>query len=137
MAQVQGENLVPKKVKEQYALKFPDATTKKWQKKGRDFVATMTHENKDAWVRYTKDGKMRWVCHTWKGPDVPVRLMTKILGDFPGFKASWATETENPNLNKHQFLIRLTKPGFVLKVLINADGTYAKEDIKELKNDRK
>ena len=85
-----------------------------------------------AWVRYTKVGKMRWVSHKWKGLDVPTNLTDKIATDFPGFTANWATETENPNLKKHHFLVRLSKPGFVLKVLMNADGTYAKENSEEL-----
>ena len=134
-AQVPGEKFVPDNVKAKYSKDFPDASLKRWVKMGKDYKAVMVHENKDAWVRYTKDARMRWVCHTWRGNDVPAIYTDKIEQDFPGFKANWATETDNPNLNKHQFLIRLSKPGFVLKVLMNADGTYAKESNEDLEKE--
>jgi len=135
LGQAKNEKMVPQVVKDQFAKDFPDASNKRWHRAGKDFKMTMQHNNKHSWVRYTKEGRMRWVCHTWKGLDVPSNLTDKILADFPGFKANWATETESPNLKKHQFLVRLSKPGFVLKVLMNADGTYAKEDSDDLKKD--
>jgi len=136
IGQAKNEKIVPEAVKVQCAKDFPDATSKRWHRAGKDFKMTMQHNNKHAWVRYTAQGKRRWTCHSWKGLDVPSNLTDKILADFPGFKANWATETENPNLKTHQFLVRLSKPGFVLKVLMNADGTYAKENNAELDKEK-
>jgi hypothetical protein len=57
------------------------------------------------------------------------------LSQFPGFKIEWATEIINHKENTDRFWVRLTKPGFVLKALVNADGTTVtslkEEDMKE------
>ena len=115
IGQAKNEKIVPEVVKAQCAKDFPAATSKRWQRAGKDFKMTMQHNNMHAWVRYTKVGKMRWVSHKWKGLDVPTNLTDKIATDFPGFTANWATETENPNLKKHHFLVRLSKPGVCFK----------------------
>jgi hypothetical protein len=136
MAQVPGEKVVPQVVKDKFASDFSDASIKRWQKKGRDFIAHMTHENKNAHVRFTKEGRIRWINHSWKGGDLPAKIVDPILKEFPGFTANWANENENPNLNKHHFYVRLSKPGFVLKVLMNSDGTFAKENNDELNKEK-
>lgn len=135
-AQVPGEKMVPKIVKDQFATDFPDASLKNWVKKaGPDYRANMIHDNKTAWVRYSNSGKLKWVCHSWKGNEIPSKILNPILGVYPGFTANWATETDNKLNGKHQFLVRLSKPGVVLKVLMNADGTFANEDNEDLNAD--
>lgn len=135
-AQVPGEKLVPAKIKTQFSADFPGITPKRWEKKGADWVAVMTHNNKPARARYTKEGRQRWVTHHWRGPEVPSNITAKILADYPDFKVDWATETENPNTKKHTFWVHLSKPGFVLKVLVNADGSYTKETDESIELDK-
>lgn len=134
---IPGEKMVPKVVKDQFAKDFPDASIKNWVKKaGPDYRANMIHDNKNAWVRYSSTGKMKWVGHSWKGHEIPANILNPILEQYPDFTANWATETDNKINGKHQFLVRLSKPGFVLKVLMNADGTFAHEDSEDLKSDK-
>ncbi len=134
-SQVIGEKWVNQKVKDQFAADFPGVTPTRWEKKGTDAVAHMQHDGKKATARYTKEGRQRWVTHAWKGKDLSATITDPILKEYPGFTPNWATESDNPNTKKHQFWVHLSKPGAVLKVLMNADGPFAKEDNADIEDE--
>lgn len=135
-AQVPGQKLVPKVVLDQYAVDFPGITPKRWELKAlKEHEAVLIHSNKECRVRYSNEGKKLSTSYHWNGADVPAVISTALLNQFPGFKIEWATEIINHVANHDRFLVRLTKPGFVLKAFVNADGTVVtgakEEEMKE------
>lgn len=123
-AQVPGQKLVPKAVLDKYAADFPGITPKRWEVKiGKQFEAVLVHDNKPCRARYFSTGEKHFTAYHVNGPDVPSTVTAGILSSFSGFKVEWATHTINYKNNTDRYWIRLTKPGHVLKVLVNADGT--------------
>ncbi|HLP12323.1 MAG TPA: hypothetical protein VK177_10365 [Flavobacteriales bacterium] len=131
-AQVPGQKLVPKPVLDQYALDFAGITPKRWEVKVlKQFEAVLIHNNKECRARYANDGKKISTSYHWNGADVPSVISSSLLTQFPGFKIEWATQIINHVAKTDRFWVRLTKPGFILKAFVNADGTVvtgAKED---------
>lgn len=132
IAQVPGQKLVPKAVLDKYATDFPGITPKRWEVKlGKQYEAVLTHDNKPCRARYFADGSKHFTAWHVKGVDVPSTATAGIFASFPGFKVEWATHTINHKNNTDRYWIRLTKPGHVLKVLVDANGTVvtnAKDD---------
>jgi hypothetical protein len=130
-AQVPGQKLVPKPVLDKFATDFPGITPKRWEvKAGRQFEAVLVHDNKACRARYFNTGEKHFTAYHYPAADVPSTISSTLLSSFTGFKIEWATRTINHKNNTDRYWIRLTKPGYVLKAFLNADGT-AVADMKE------
>ena len=131
-AQVPGQKLVPKPVLDAYAKDFPGVTPKRWEvKAGKNYEAVIVHNDKPCRARYHATGVARWVSYHWSGTTCPSTASAATLANFPGFKVDWATQTINKEKGTDRFLIRLSKPGHILKVYVNADGTVVTNGTEE------
>lgn len=130
-SQVPGQKLVPKAVLDKYATDFPGITPKRWVVKwGKQYEAVIIHNNKPARARYYADGKKHFVAYHYKGSEVPATTCAGVLAQFTGFKVDWATQVVNSEKGTDRFWLHLSKPGHILKVFVNADGTVV-TDLKE------
>ncbi|HYG51625.1 MAG TPA: hypothetical protein VD905_12020 [Flavobacteriales bacterium] len=136
-AQVPGQKLVPKPVLDKFAADFPGINPKRWEAKAfKQYEAVLIHNNKECRARYSNDGKKITTSYHWNGADVPSVVSSAVLSQFPGFKVEWATQIINHTTNTDRFWVRLSKPGFILKAFVNADGTVVTgmkdDDVKDL-----
>jgi hypothetical protein len=130
-AQVPGQKLVPKAVLDKFATDFPGITPKRWEvKAGKQSEAVLTHNNKPCRARYFNSGEKHFTSYHYQAAEVPSVISSSILSTFVGFKVEWATQIINHKLGTDRYWVRLTKPGYILKAFVNADGTAVK-DLKE------
>jgi len=130
-AQVPGQKLVPKVVQDKFAADFPGITPKRWEAKlGKQFEAVCVHNNKECRARYFASGERHFTAYHYNGPDVPSVISSSLLSQFSGFKVEWATQVINHKNGTDRYWVRMTKPGYILKAFVNADGT-AVTDLKE------
>lgn len=135
-AQVPGQKLVPKAVLDQFAVDFPGITPKRWEAKiGKQFEAVMIHNNKPSRARYDANGRHLFTTYHWTGNTCPDAAKNAILATFSGFKVDWANEVINLEKGTDRFLIHLSKPGHILKVFVNADGSVVTDGKEEEFND--
>jgi hypothetical protein len=139
-SQVPGEKHVPKPVLAKFAAEYPNIKPTRWEAKfGKQYEAVMMHDNKPARARYAADGTPLFLAHHHNAASVPAIITAGVLAEFAGFKVDWATQVQNFKLGTHRYLVHFSKPGYVLKVLINSDGTVhtGKDDeIESISNDK-
>lgn len=135
-AQVPGQKLVPKAVLDKFTTDFPGITAKRWEVKiGKQYEAVLIHNNKPCRARYFASGEKNFTAYHYQSTEVPSVISSSLLSLFVGFKIEWATQILDHKKNTDRFWVRLTKPGYVLKAFVNADGTpvtdLKEEDMKE------
>lgn len=124
-----GIKLVPKPVLDQFAKDFPGVSAKRWElKPGKQHEAVLMHNNMHCRARYYANGEKHFTSYSYSAANVPQNISAVILNEFKDFKVKHAVRVINHKKNTDRYWVRLTKPGFVLKALVNADGTFAFED---------
>jgi hypothetical protein len=128
-----GSKLVPQVVKDQYLKDFPGIVPARWEvKAGKQFEAVLTHNNMHCRARYFASGEKHFTAYHYPAANVPQNVSSIILQEYKGFKVDWATRLINHKKNTDRYWVRLTKPRFVLKALVNADGTFAHADDEDM-----
>lgn len=137
---VPGQKLVPKAVLDKFAMEYPGITPKKWELKfGKQYEAVMIHEGKAARARYAANGTPITLSHHHTAATLPATISAGVLAEFAGFKVDWATQVQNFKQGTNRYLVHFSKPGYILKVLINSDGTVftGKDDeLEEASNEK-
>lgn len=122
---VPGANQVPAAVKTKFKAEYPNAVIKRWEIKPvvKEYVAVFTDQNLAKRARYKADGTPV-LLHTFHpAAAVPSSVSAKILAEYAGFKVDWANEWKNFITGNHFYEIRLSKPGYILKVYVKPDGS--------------
>lgn len=123
---VPGEKQVPKVVLDKFKADFPNQKVKRWEVKHwkpKHYEAVFVYNNMPTRARYFDSGEAYLVSHTYNANQLPSTVSAATLAAFPGFKLDWAHEIKNKKNNTDVFLLHLSKPGHILKVFVNADGT--------------
>lgn len=137
---VPGEKMVPATVKTKFKTDFPSASLKRWEVKAvvKEYVAIFVDQNLNKRIRYKADGSPVIMYIHYPGASVPATYTSKLTTEFPGYKIDWATEWKN-YINGNNFVeVRMSKPGYVVKVIVDTNGNpvtdekKTKEDLKTL-----
>ena len=126
-AQIVKEDKVPKVVLNTYAKDFPSIKVIRWEKKAwspkAHFEAVLDYNGMRTRSRYIEDGTPIFVSHFYTSAKIPTIVSAPTLASFIGFKVDWAIQTKNFLTKNDRFWLHLSKPGHILKVLVNtSDG---------------
>ena len=135
---VPGEKTVPAAVKAKFKTEYPNAVIKWWETKAvvKEYVAVFVDQNLQKRARYKADGKPVLLHIAYPAASVPTTYSSKITTEYTGFKVDWANEWNNFITGNHFVEVRLSKPGYILKVFVDTNGNVITDD-KKTKEDLK
>jgi len=124
---------VPEKVQEAFKLKFPTATSVKWEKENEtEWEAEFKLDEKEYSTNFLSDGTWIETEQEITSSDLPKAVQQTLSKDFAGFKVEEVETTEKPNFKGYE--VELKKGKEKMEVVFDANGKVISTKVANEKN---
>jgi hypothetical protein len=126
----------PENVKKEFAQKFTDAKSVKWDsEEANEWEAEFKTNGKEMSACFDNTGKWLETEAEVSAKELPSAVTNTLKNEFPGFNTVESSTIENPEMKG--FEIALKNKGTEMTVIIGVDGTILKKESPEENKEEK
>ena len=135
-AQEIKEAVVPAKVKDSFAKKYPNSKAEEWIKEETNYEVEFKLNKVESSVLFTEDGVFKEVEQEIKIAELPKGVTDYCTKNYAGYKLSEAAKTTD-DLGKITFEAEMEKGKEHFDVIFDDKGSFIKKEVSSTKDDGK